>query len=71
MGFFLNGAEFLLNSVNSANSGNLINRCCLCLPGTVVASWFITQGIEGSNTAFFAKKYFSNSTDSVDYIEFI
>ena len=24
--FFLNGAELSLNSVNSANSGNLINR---------------------------------------------
>ena len=29
--------------------------CYLCLLGTVVASWFVTQEIEGSNTAFFAK----------------
>ena len=26
VGFFLNGAELSLNSVNSANSGNLINH---------------------------------------------
>ena len=44
--------------------------CYLCLPGTVVASWLFTQEVEGSNTAF-CKKYFSNSTDSIDSIEFI
>ena len=44
--------------------------CYLCLPGAVVAFWFVTQEVEGSNTAFL-QKYFSNSTDSVDSIEFI
>ena len=48
--FFLNGAEFSLSSVNSANSGNLINHWSMnwakfkdpvshvCLAGAVVAS---------------------------------
>ena len=42
-----------------------------CLLGGVVASWFVTQVVEGSNTAFLQKIFFSNSTDSVDSIEFI
>ena len=49
--FFLNGAELSLNSVNSGNSGNLINHWSMnwaqfkdpifhmCLAGTLVASW--------------------------------
>ena len=57
--FFLNGAEHSLNSVNSANSVNLINNsrmnwaqfkdlvCHLCLAGTVVASWSLTQEVAG------------------------
>ena len=64
MEFFLNEAQLSLNSVNSANSGNLINHrsmnkvhfkdllCYLCLAGTVVASWLVTQEVEGSDTAF-------------------
>ena len=27
----------------------------MCLPETVVASWFVTQEVADSNTAFFAK----------------
>ena len=42
-------------------------HCYLCLHGTVVASWFITQEVGGSNTAYLQK----NSTDSVDSLEFI
>ena len=42
----------------------------MCLPGTVVASWFVTQEVADSNTAFL-QKYVSNSTESVDSIEFI
>ena len=41
--------------------------CYLCLPGTVVASWFVTHEVEGSNIALL-QKYFSNSTDSVESI---
>ena len=44
--------------------------CYLCLPGAVVASWFVTQEVPGSNTPFL-QKYFSNSTDSVDSTEFV
>ena len=40
---------------------------CLCLHGSVVAHWFITQEVEVLNTAFLRK----NSTDSVDSLEFI
>ena len=59
--FFLNGAEHSLNSVNSANSVNLINHsrmnwaqfkdlvCHVCLAGTVVASWSLTQEVAGSS----------------------
>ena len=47
--------------VNSTNSGNLINHCSMnwsqfkdpvshmCLAGTVVACWFLTQETTGSN----------------------
>ena len=61
MGFILNGAEFSLNSVNSANSGNLINHSSMnltkfkdpvshmCLTGAVVASWSLTQQVAGSS----------------------
>ena len=50
------------NSVNSANSENLKNfwsmnwgqfkdpLCYLCFPDPVVASWFLTQEVAGSNT---------------------
>ena len=52
------------NSVNSANSENLINHWCMnwaqfkdlvshmCLAGTVVACWFVTQEVAGTNTLF-------------------
>ena len=57
MEFFLNEAELSLNSVNSANSGNLINHWSLnwadfkdvCLAGAVVASWSLTQEVAGSS----------------------
>ena len=42
----------------------------MCLAGAVVSSCFVTQEIVGSNTAFL-QNYLSNSTDSVDSIEFI
>ena len=60
MEFFLNGAELSLNSVNSANSGKLINHWSMnwdqikdpvshmCLAGAVVASWSLTQEVAGS-----------------------
>ena len=35
------------------------------LPGVVVASWFVTQEVAGSNIPFL-QKYFSYSTDFVD-----
>ena len=44
--------------------------CYLCLPGAVVAFWFVKQEVAGSNTPFL-QKYVSNSTDSVDSTEFI
>ena len=59
MEFFLNRAEFSLNSVNSANSGNLINHWSMnwvqfedpishmCLAGAVVASWSLTPEVAG------------------------
>ena len=37
----------------------------MCLAGAVVACWFVTQEVAGSNTHFL-QKYFSSSTDSVD-----
>ena len=58
--FFLNWAELSMNSVNSVNSGNLkshwsINRTQyndpvshVCLAGTVVAYWSLTQEVAGS-----------------------
>ena len=61
MEFFLNGAEHSLNSVNSANSGNLINHGSvnwaqfkdstsdMCLAGTVEASWSLTEEVAGSS----------------------
>ena len=39
----------------------------VCCAGAVVASWLVTQEIVGSNTAFL-QKYFSNSTDSVEFV---
>ena len=42
----------------------------LCLAGAVVAFWFVTQEVACLNTDFL-QKYFSNSTDSVDFTEFI
>ena len=57
MEFFLNGLELLLNSVNSANSGTLINHrsmnwaqfkytlSYMYLAGTVVASGSLTQDV--------------------------
>ena len=65
MEFFPNGAELSLNSVIS---GNLINHlsmnwaqfkdplCYLCLSGTVVVSWSLTQEVAGSTP--FNDKYF-------------
>ena len=44
------------------------SHCYQCLHGTVLACWFITQEIDGSNTRFFAKII---STDYVDSLEFI
>ena len=56
--FFLNGAEL---SLNSANSGNLLNHWSMnwaqfkdpvsymCLAGTVVAYWSLTQEVAGSS----------------------
>ena len=59
MEFFLNGAEPSLNSLNSANSGNLINwnqfkgaGCYLCLVNSVVTPWSLTQEVVGSNDRF-------------------
>ena len=55
MEFFPSGAELSLNSVNSSNSGNLINRrnmnwgqfkdpiSHMCLAGAVVVCWFLAQ----------------------------
>ena len=40
------------------------------LAGAVVACWFVTQEIAGSNTHCL-QKYFSSFTDSVDSTEFI
>ena len=66
--FFVNGAKLLLNSVISANSGNLINHWSMneaqfkyhisykCLAGTVVASWFLKQEVAGFSP--FNYKYF-------------
>ena len=57
--FFINGAELSLNSVNSANLGNLINHSnmnwaqfkdpvfYMCLAGAVVASWSLTHEVTG------------------------
>ena len=42
----------------------------MCPAGAVVACWFVTQEVAGSNTHFL-QKCFSSSTDSVDSIEFI
>ena len=56
--------KWIRNSVHSANTGNLINHwsmnwdkfkdplCYLCLAGTVVASWSLTQEVGGSNNIF-------------------
>ena len=61
MELFLNVAELSLNSVNSANSGKLINHCIMnwaqfkdpishmCLADAVVASWSLTQEVAGSS----------------------
>ena len=77
--FFLNGTEL---SVNSENSRNMRNHwrmkralfkdlfCYLCLLGTEVASWFLTQVILGLNTHFL-QKLSTKSADSVDSLEFI
>ena len=42
----------------------------MCLAGAMVACWFVTQEIAGSNI-YFLQKYLSSSTDSVDSTEFI
>ena len=36
----------------------------MCLPGVVVASWFLTQEVVGSNSLFYGT-YLANSVDSV------
>ena len=70
MDFSLNGAELSLNSLNSANSGNLVNHSSMnwvqfkdlgvqmCLADTVVASWSLTQEVAGPSP--FNDKYFCN-----------
>ena len=67
--FLLHGAEISLNSVNSANSRNLVNHCSMswvkfndpvshiCLAGAVVASWSCTREVAGSSS-FTVNKYF-------------
>ena len=57
---FLNGVEFSLNSLNSVNSGCLINHSNMnwvqfkdlvsyvCLVGCVVISWSLTEEVVGS-----------------------
>ena len=74
IGVFPNGAQF---SLNSANSGTLINHSSmnwaqfkdpvfhLCLVGTVVACWPLTEELAGSSP--FNDKYFLslNSANSV------
>ena len=64
---FLNGAEF---SLNSANSGNLRNHWSMnwaqfkdpvshmCLAGTVVAAWSLTQEVAGSSPFTIMKNIF-------------
>ena len=60
--FFLNGIEVPLNSMDSTSLGNLIiNHCSMncaqfrdpashvCLAGTVVASWSLTQEVAASS----------------------
>ena len=42
--------------------------CFQCLPGIVVACWFLTQEIVGSNILFL-QKYSSNSVDSLELIQ--
>ena len=42
----------------------------MCLAGAVVACWFVTQEVAGSNTHFL-QRYFSSSANSVDSTEFI
>ena len=61
MEFFLNGEELSLNSVISANSGNLVNHWSMnwaqfkdpvshmCLAGAVIASWSFRQEVAGSS----------------------
>ena len=56
--------KWVRNSMNSANSQNLINHlrlnwtpfnnplCYLCLAGTLVASWSFTQEVASSNSLF-------------------
>ena len=58
------------NSPNSVNSGKLIIHWSInwaqfkdpvshmCLAGALVACWFVTQEVGGSNTHFFAKIFF-------------
>ena len=40
--------------------------CYLSLPSTVVESSLVTWEVEGSNTAFFAKIFFTYSVDSIE-----
>ena len=56
--FFLNGAELLLNSVNSEKLKNHRSMnwaqfkdpiSLMCLAGTVVACWSLTQEVTGSS----------------------
>ena len=39
----------------------------MCLAGTMVVSWFVTQEVEGSNTPV-CKHIFTSSTDSIELI---
>ena len=54
--------------MNWAQFKDLVSH--MCLAGTAVACWFVTQEVAGTNTHFL-QKYFSSSTDSVDSTEFL
>ena len=67
------------NSLNSANSENLINHWIMnraqfkdptshmCLAGAVVACWFVAQEVVGSDRHF-CKNIFQDSVDSTEFI---
>ena len=73
------GAELSLNSVISVNSSNLINHWSMtwfqfkepvsdmCLAGSVVASWSLTQEMAGSSP--FNEKYFCQWIRSLNSVK--